>query len=41
MGAVNIGGIPKVDAKIERKVEDADGFVIVAFAVSVGHAHAA
>ena len=40
-GAVHVGGVEKGDAVIQRIVNGGDGFLVVAPAVKVRHAHAA
>ncbi len=39
--AVDVGRVEKRDAKFERPVNGGDGFVVIASAVKLGHAHAA
>jgi hypothetical protein len=39
--SVDVGGVEEVDAEFEGAVKGGDGFVVVASAVKLGHAHAA
>ncbi len=38
---IYVGGVEKVDAKFERAMNGGDGFIVIAWAVKLRHAHAA
>ena len=38
---VDVGGVEEVDAKFERAMNGGDGFIVIAWAVKLRHAHAA